>query len=481
MITDKVIQLYVNAPDGKLGKATKSLMAFKKTKELAPGEETLIELSFNVAEMASYDDLGKICKSAYILEKGTYRFFVGNSVRHGEYIDFVYEVNEDKAVKQLSQRIAPSLLEERMLSDGSFEKLSVWKKDESGKLSVTPDSFGNIAPEPNDKDFYELPYMDKPAADGNVPEARFVPTYNLWRCPHKEGIVTFDKVAEGEISLDEFVAQLTDEELAYLLGGQPNTGVANTCGMGNIPDYGVPSLMTADGPAGLRIDKKCGINTTTWPCVALLACSWDEELLYEIGVATAMEVKENNIGVWLAPAVNIHRSPLCGRNFEYYSEDPYLAGMLAASVVKGVQTQHIAATVKHFAMNNKETNRKDSDSRVSERAAREIYLKVFEIIVKNSQPWAIMSSYNIINGHRASECRELLTDILRGEWGFEGMVTTDWWTFGEAYKEVKAGNDLKMPYGNPDRLLMAKEKGLLSREEMEICGKRILTMILRMD
>lgn len=203
--------------------------------------------------------------------------------------------------------------------------------------------------------------------------------------------------------------------------------------------------------------------------------------MYAVGEAGAREVKENNISVWLTPAINIHRSPLCGRNFEYYSEDPLLTGVLASSMVKGIQSQHIAATVKHFALNNKETNRKNSDSRVSERAAREIYLKAFEIIVKTASPWCIMTSYNIINGHRASENQELIDGILRGEWGFDGMVTTDWWTLGEHYKEVKAGNDLKMACGLPERLIEAKEKGLLSREEMEACGKRILELILKIE
>ena len=155
----------------------------------------------------------------------------------------------------------------------------------------------------------------------------------------------------------------------------------------------------------------------------------------------------------MTPAVNIHRSPLCGRNFEYYSEDPFLTGKLAGAMVKGIQSRHIAATVKHFALNNKETNRKNSDSRVSERAVREIYLKAFEIIVKEAHPWCIMTAYNIVNGHRASENKELIDGILRGEWKFDGMVTTDWWTFGEHYKEVKAGIDLKMACGYPDRLM----------------------------
>ena len=237
----------------------------------------------------------------------------------------------------------------------------------------------------------------------------------------------------------------------------------------------------AVGPAGLRINPECGVCTTAWPCATMLAYSWNPELAEKVGSAAAEEVKENNIGVWLAPAVNIHRNPLCGRNFEYYSEDPLVAGKTGAAVVRGIQSQHIAATVKHFAANDKETNRNQSDSRVSERALREIYLKAFEIIVKEADPWAIMSSYNLINGHRASENRELLEDVLRGEWGFRGVVTTDWWTHGEHYKEINAGNDIKMACGFPERVKKAMELGELDRAQLEHCARRVLELILKLD
>ena len=177
----------------------------------------------------------------------------------------------------------------------------------------------------------------------------------------------------------------------------------------------------------------------------------------------------------------IHRNPLCGRNFEYYSEDPLLTGKQAAAMVRGIQSVRVAATPKHFALNNKESNRKNSDSRASERAIREIYIKQFEIIVKEAHPWALMSSYNIINGHRASENADLLIGVLRDEWGFDGMVTSDWWTFGEHYKEVMAGNDVKMAVGYPDRLLKALEQGALTRQAMETAAKHILGMILKID
>ena len=243
----------------------------------------------------------------------------------------------------------------------------------------------------------------------------------------------------------------------------------------------MPNFITADGPAGLRIAPQCGVCTTAWPCSTMLACTWNRSLVEEVGAAAAKEVKENNISFWLTPAVNIHRSPLCGRNFEYYSEDPYLAGEMASAMVLGIQSQKIGATVKHFACNNKETNRKNSDSRVSERAIREIYLKAFEIIVKKADPWAIMSSYNLINGHRASENKDLLTGILRDEWGFNGLVTTDWWTKGEHYKETLAGNDIKMGTGYPERLMEALEKGLITRKDLEVCVERVLKVLMRAE
>ena len=457
----EVIQAYFSAPQGKLGKPAKQLAAFQKTRLLEVGESQSIVLSWNVADMASFDDLGKIKESAYVLEQGVYSFYVGVSVRDVVELSYQYEVKEDTVTKQLSKKCAPTQLKKRMLADGSYEELPLGT--------------------PVDTDANELVPLPVEEADGFSPAVRARKRYHLWVNTPAHQHRFLKEVAEGKLSLDEFMAQLSDEDLACLLGGQPNTGVANTFGWGNLPDFGVPNIMTADGPAGLRITPECEVYTTAWPCATQLACSWNEELVEAVGEAGGAEVKENNIAVWLTPAINIHRSPLCGRNFEYYSEDPYLTGKLASAMVRGIQSNHIGASVKHFALNNKETNRKNSDSRASERAMREIYLKAFEMIVKDAKPWSIMSSYNIINGHRASENRELLEDILRGEWGFDGMVTTDWWTNGEHYKEVKAGNDVKMATGFPYRLLEALEKGILTRKEMEICGKRILELILKVD
>lgn len=460
MAGKEVVQAYYKAPQGCLKKPERELAAFAKTKQLLPGESQVVVLEFAKADMASFDDLGKISKSAYVLEKGDYEFYVGNSVRDAVKIDFAVTVEQDEVVCQLTSKSAPASLKKRMLSDGSFEELPLSQA--------------------NDPNECVLEKMVPGTEEALAPKVRERERYLLMK-PYAEGARPLIEVAEGRMTLDEFIGQLSEDNLIELLGGQPNTSVANTYGYGNLPEYGVPSLMTADGPAGLRINPDCGIHTTAWPCATLLASTWNPELIEEVGKAGGEEVRENNIAVWLTPAVNIHRNPLCGRNFEYYSEDPYLTGKMAAAMVRGIQSQHIGAAVKHFACNNKETNRKHCDSRVSERALREIYLKGFEIIVREADPWVIMSAYNVINGHRASENKELLEDILRGEWNFRGMVTSDWWTRGEHYKEIKAGNDVKMATGFPERVKEAMNKGALSREDLERCARRVLELILKVD
>ena len=456
----EVLQLYGSAPNGLIDKPSKILLAYAKTRLLEPGDNQLLTLQCKINDLASYDDLGTIQKSAYVLERGEYHFHLGTSVRATEEIGFVHTEDNTRVTEQLTECLAPTSLQKRMRADGSFEKLPT-------KPAHDPDSDDLMTKE------------EKLKLDGVSPDSRAYKGWCLWN--KKDWRMQFDQVADGSVTLDEFVAQLSDEELAHLLGGQPNTGAANTFGFGNLPECGIPNFMTADGPAGLRIQPECGVYTTAWPCATLLACTWNPEIVYAVGEAGAKEVKENNIAIWLTPAINIHRTPMCGRNFEYYSEDPYLVAKQAGAMVRGIQSQHIAATVKHFALNNKETNRKDSNSRVSERAARQIYLKAFERIVKEAKPWCIMSSYNIVNDDRASENHDLLEKLLRDEWGFDGVVTTDWWTMGEHYKEVNAGNDIKMASGNPENLLEALHKGLLKRETMERSVKRLLNVLLKID
>lgn len=454
----EVVQVYSCAPQGKLGKPARSLSGYRKTRLLNPGDAQRIIVRFPIDELASYDDVGKVHKSAWILEAGEYRFYIGTSVRDVVPAETRLVLNETRVVRQLTARVTPSQLEKRMKSDGSFETL--------------PTAEGN------DFNASILPRMEEDEMQFPTPEVRNVPRYQFFQPSGKPQLID---VAEGKMRLREFIQSMSDEDIAQLLGGQPNVGLANTYGFGNNPMYGIPNIMTADGPAGVRFRPEIGVTTTAFPCATLLACTWDPEIAYAIGEAGALEAKENNIQMWLTPGVCIHRSPLCGRNFEYYSEDPLLTGKQAAAMVRGIQSQRIVATPKHFALNNKESNRKNSDSRASERAIREIYIRQFEIIVREANPWGIMSSYNIINGHRASENSDLLQAILRDEWGFSGMVTTDWWTFGEHYKEVMAGNDLKMATGYPERLLEALDRGALSREAMNVAAEHILGVILRID
>ena len=434
----EVVQLYYGAPQGKLGKPAKELCGFAKTCLLEPGESEDLIISFVIDDMASFDDCGAVALSCFVLEEGTYRFYLGTNVRNATELEFTYELPETKIVEQLHSYCAPERLDKRMKSDGSYEMLEC-----------------------------------KP-----VERAEFPCDYKFAEAPVREKPYTLLAVAKGKIDLDTFIAQLPDEELCHLVGGQKGHGISSTSGMGHLLQYEIPLFMTADGPAGLRSRTSSKIPATAFPVATALACTWNLELMEEIGREGALEVKENNICMWLTPALNIHRSPLCGRNFEYFSEDPFLTGKMAAAKVKGIQAQNIVATPKHLAANNKETNRRYCDSIVSERALREIYLKGFEICVKESNPKMIMTAYNPINGVHASENAELLQGILRKEWGFRGMVTSDWVNEKDHVKEIKAGNDIKMPLGEPQKLIAALKDGTLKREEIAICVKRILEMFL---
>ncbi len=445
----EVAQVYYSAPQGVLGKPAICLAAFKKTALLQPGEAEEITLTFPVSNMASYDDLGKLQMSAYLLEGGEYRFFAGNNCRDLQEADFRYVVEEKFVVtEQLEQRCAPNKLEKRMLADGSFESLPDFPVKEYKDYDIQAPEINETIPE-------------NPKGPGRV-----------WKLVD---------VADGKLTLDQFMMQMTDEELIQMMSGTPDRGVANTKGFGYIPRLGVPGFMTVDGPAGVRLTPKMGNPTTAWPCATLIACTWDPSLLYEIGKAGALECKENGMATWLSPALNIHRTPLCGRNFEYFSEDPLISGKFAAAKVQGIQSENVASSVKHFACNNKEINRKMSDSRVSERALREIYLKGFEICVKEAQPWTVMSSYNLINDRRCCTSYEQLTGILRDEWGFKGIVTTDWNTPCDQTFCVLAGNDVRMPVGDPDVLLESLHNGRITRGHLQKNAKRMLEMFLKFD
>ena len=456
----EVLQAYLTAPQGKLGKAKKVLCAFEKTSQLQPGETTEVKLSFDIREFGSFDDLGKIKESAFILEKGTYTVSVGNNVRDSEKC-LEFTLDGDIICRQCHAYMAPVALKERLTADGTYEKLPVAERKEH-----------------------------KPKG------------YKLKQGPLEKEI-SLEQALEND-QLDAFIATLNDADLVEMLYGHPDFNAADTNGIGLMrkekhDPKKVPLVPTADGPAGLRVFPDSGISPTHFPCGNAVAQTWNLSIAQKIGEAGAKEVKENNAGIWLSPALNIHRSPLCGRNFEYYSEDPLCAGLFAAYNVKGVQSQKIAATVKHYLANNKEVNRKGSDSRISQRAIREIYLRGFEIVIKKARPWALMTSYNLINGVQASANWESINGVLRGEWGYDGVVMTDWWAFSHIEHEINAGGDVKMPcqisykWGivdpnynwtsapQPYDLANSLYDGKMDKSTVYAAVRRILTMMNKFD
>jgi beta-glucosidase len=319
------------------------------------------------------------------------------------------------------------------------------------------------------------------------------------------GYTTFDRNANGTLDVYEDARQpmeervknllslMTLEEKIHLLKG---SGLSAMMGedkrlpgaAGTIvptPRLGIPTVFLSDGPAGLRIlptreGESRTYYATAFPIGTLLASTWNKELVEKVGEAMGNEAKEYGVDVILGPGANIHRHPLCGRNFEYYSEDPVLSGYIGASMVNGIESNGVGASVKHFLANNQETRRTENDVIISERALREIYLKGFEIMVKESQPWTVMSSYNKVNGIYTSEDKRFMTDILRNEWGFQGLVVSDWFGGKNAPAQIKAGNDLLEPGTRKqwDAITEAVEEGTLTLAEIDLAAARILRLVL---
>ena len=430
----EVLQAYYEAPSGRLGKPARALVAFAKTSELKPGESENISLSFNVNDMSSYDDESEY---SYILEKGSYNIYLGSDVRSAELCG-TYEHEKNEIVYRLSQVSAPS------------------------------------------KSFRRMKYINGELVYENVPTAKYnlrqIILDNLPEATPQTGDKGYklSDVKEGKVSMKDFVAQLSDEELEAISRGDyvmnsplGAAGNAGTFGgvLKSMRDKGIPAATTTDGPSGIRINE----GASLLPVATSLASTWNPALIEELYEQVGLEMKRVGSDILLAPGMNIHRNPLCGRNFEYFSEDPYLTGIMASAFVNGIQKTGVSACPKHFACNNQETNRTHADSVLSERALREIYLKGFEICVKNSKPQNIMTSYNKINGVWGHYNYELCERILRGEWGYEGNVMTDWWMRSSKSPEfpnicdqgyrVRAGVNVLMPGG--DRTGRRKPDGTL--------------------
>ena len=467
----QVVQVYAKKPENEnFVKVQRELVAFAKTKELKPGDSETLELKFNLNYLASYDETGATGeehKACYVLEKGDYLIFVGDSVaatRNNKNLVYTHEQKELVVTEKLSNQLIPS---DNDVADAS-------KKPNFNSL------FSSSLKRSNKKNLDDLILKNSENLSNSDLSIKLRADEETTLPTDKFNDINFLSVLEDKYKMEELVDLLTDEQLAYLsygkgpyissgtgtIGGQFNSGLTKK--------YNIPYGDTCDGPAGLR-QSEAKMGSTAWPCSTALASSFDVDLLKKVGEETGKEARRIGCVFWLAPGMNIHRSPLCGRNFEYYSEDPLLAGKLASAIAQGVQSKRVSITLKHFFANNKEYNRNGdddeehlaSDSRMAERVAREIYLKGFEIAVKEGKPWAIMSSYNRINGIKTSTSHDLLTNILRGEWKFDGFVMTDWFTKSHIEDEAHAGSSVKMPGGSVKEILDGMEKGIVTRDDLK--------------
>ena len=479
----QVVQVYVKKPENnKFIKVQRELVTFGKTKELDVGESETLTMKFNVDYLASYDDTGVTGNpAAYVLEKGFYEIYVGDSVastRDSKNLLCTYIHKHFNVTQQLTNRLFPSdpdVLDanlkpnfEKLFSKNDFEK---YNKKIAGKSNYNLFIQNNL----KENNFRNLVENNTTKFD-DKDEYSILPT-------NKFSEINFKAVLEKNYTMEQLVESMSNEELAFLSYGKPSFIINGNGIIGGLYNsnmtgkYNIPYAETVDGPAGFR-QSELKMGSTSFPCATALASSFDLNLIQKVGEEIAKEARNINCNILLAPSINIHRNPLCGRNFEYYSEDPYLTGKVAAAFIKGVQSKRVSATLKHFALNNKETNKNGdndefeklpSDSRVSERVMREIYLKGFEIAIKEGNPWSLMTSYNGINGMKASESYDLLTGILREEWKYEGLVMTDWDNRSKNDREAHAGSGVKMPSNidGSETILNGLKQGTVTRKDLK--------------
>lgn len=458
----EVVQVYVEAPQGALDKPLRVLAGFAKTKTLAPGAQETVTLTIPKNTYASYDDSGVTGHPhCFLLEEGEYRIYVGSDVRRAAFAGS-YE-QKLQILEQLEEVCAPADIFERMTRDANGNP--VYKK-------TPPREFG-----PYDR-------IEKPqeiAYTGN------------------QGYQLAD-VYNGKITMDTFIAQLSDEELIMLFRGEgmcspkvtPGTASAFGGLTGALRGFGIPAACTTDGPSGLRMD--CGTKAFSLPNGTLIGCTFDLELTRKLYEMTGYELRRNRVDSLLGPGLNIHRSPLNGRNFEYISEDPLLTGKMGAAQILGLGVVGATGTIKHFATNNQEHKRREAEAVVSVRALREIYLKGFEITVKEGHARSVMTTYGPLNGLWTASNYDLNTIVLRKDWGFDGIVMTDWWAAGndEGHRSdvknrapmVEAQNDLYMVTEDctddkQDNVKEALENGRITRGQLQRNAGNILGFILK--
>ena len=468
----EVIEVYCEAPQGRLGKVARVLCGFEKTRELVPQEEQVVEIAVDIAKLASYDDSGVTGnKSCYVLETGEYKFYMGSDVRSAEYA-CSFEQGEDLVTERLTQSLAPV---------ESFERIK--PVCEGGAFSIGREAVPVSEVDESARRLEKLPKEIAYTGDKGI---------KLW------------DVKNGKNTMDEFIAQLSDYDLSCIIRGEgmgsPRVTAGTASAFGgvseNLNGFGIPAGCCSDGPSGMRLD--CGTKAFSLPNGTMIASSFNKELTSELFTFMGLEMAANKVDCLLGPGMNIHRHPLNGRNFEYFSEDPFLTGKMAAAELKGMAGAGVTGTIKHFCANNRETNRHFIDSVVSERALREIYLKGFEIAVKEGGASSVMTTYGRVNGLWTAGNFDLNTVILREEWGFKGFTMTDWWAnINVRGKEpdktdfaamARAQNDVYMvcPDGekNDDNTLVSLENGGIERCELQrnaanICGFLLHTNALK--
>lgn len=462
----EVVQIYCKAPQGRLGKPSRVLCGYEKTDTLAPGKSQVMTISVSNAQIASYDDSGVTGHAhCFVLEEGTYRFYAGSDVRSAK--EFYHcPQNSTEVISRHEQALAPVESFDRIHPEISEGRYVI-------RMENVPLSHVDEAKRRQDNLPKEIPFTGD------------------------KGIRLAD-VKNGTHTMDEFIAQLTDYDLSCMIRGEgmnsPKVTAGTAAAFGGVSDeltaLGIPSGCCDDGPSGMRLD--CGTKAFSLPNGTMIACTFNRTLIRELFSLTGLEMIANKVDCLLGPGMNIHRHPLNGRNFEYFSEDPFLTGTIASAQLKGLHSAGVTGTIKHFCGNNQETDRHDTNAVISERALREIYLKGFEIAVKEGNADSIMTTYGPVNGVWTAANYDLTTQILRNDWGFTGFAMTDWWAKinrrGQAVDKsdlaamAMAQNDVYMVCScgaqNDDNILASLKDGSLQRSELQRCAANICRFLM---